>query len=153
LKACLDFFSIDSMDSFMNRFRVQKLVYLVQRLGLNLGYVYNLYRRGPYSSSLAAAAYSVLDDGSPFLAETLRSEEIGILKKAKDFERGFDDKDLEAITTLDYLSVYGYVDEPKPDVEKRLHGLKEWTIGIPRKRMDEYWTRLEDFGLLKSHSC
>lgn len=42
-----------SVDEFDNRLVVQKAVYLLQQRGVELGYPYNWYVRGPYSSRLA----------------------------------------------------------------------------------------------------
>ncbi len=41
-----------------SRFYVQKYVYLAKHFGLDLGYNYNLYVKGPYSSDLALDYYS-----------------------------------------------------------------------------------------------
>jgi uncharacterized protein YwgA len=43
------------------RLKLQKLVYLLQSKGLNLGYAYNWYKHGPYSQTLADDAFTVLN--------------------------------------------------------------------------------------------
>jgi len=43
------------------RLRLQKAVYLTQALGLNLGYHYSWYLRGPYSPSLTQDYYQLAD--------------------------------------------------------------------------------------------
>lgn len=48
-------------DSFDDRLLCQKKVYLLQSLGIDLGYTYNWYVRGPYSPSLTNYIYSNLD--------------------------------------------------------------------------------------------
>lgn len=40
---------LDVKNNFDDRLRLQKYVYLIQRLGLSLGYRFNEYLRGPYS--------------------------------------------------------------------------------------------------------
>ncbi len=47
------------MDTFDDRLILQKAVYLAQEAGVKLGYFYNWYLRGPYSSALAEDAFSV----------------------------------------------------------------------------------------------
>jgi uncharacterized protein YwgA len=42
-----------SVEEFDNRLMVQKGIYLLQQRGVELGYPYNWYVRGPYSSRLA----------------------------------------------------------------------------------------------------
>jgi uncharacterized protein YwgA len=46
-------------EDFDSRLILQKTIYLLQAFGLNLGYRYSWYLRGPYSSELAHATYSV----------------------------------------------------------------------------------------------
>ena len=48
--------------SFEDRLRLQKYVYIMERLGLDLGYSFSGYLRGPYSPDLADDYYSKADD-------------------------------------------------------------------------------------------
>lgn len=50
-----------SMDTFDDRLRLQKFIYLLQAHGIYLGYDYSWYLRGPYCSSLATDGF-ILDD-------------------------------------------------------------------------------------------
>jgi len=135
------------MEDFSSRFKVQKYIYFGIRFGMDLDYYYNLYKRGPYSPSLAAAAFSVLEDDS-FLSEELTDKETKILNRTKKFIEGLSERDLEVITTVDYLVCINYEKLDKKAIEKTLHHLKEWTKDIPRETLDGYWTRLEEFGLI-----
>jgi uncharacterized protein YwgA len=137
------------MDDFSSRFKVQKYFYFGERFGLNLDYVYNLYKRGPYSPSLAAAAFSVLEDDS-FLDEELLTEETKILKRTTDFVEGLSERDLEVITTLDYLVSTNYDELNQQEIVQKLHRLKEWTKEIPEEKLNNYWKRLVEFGLIES---
>ena len=47
------------VNRFNHRLKLQKYVYLARRYGIDLGYRYNLYIRGPYSPELADDYYSV----------------------------------------------------------------------------------------------
>lgn len=51
-----------SMDTFQDRLILQKAIYLVQSVGINLGYHYSWYLKGPYSTSLAADGFSIRDE-------------------------------------------------------------------------------------------
>jgi len=135
------------MEEFSSRFKVQKYIYFCDRLGLNLDYIYNLYKRGPYSPSLAAAAFSVLEDDS-FVSEELSSYEMKILNQTKSFIEGLSERDLEVITTLDYLVCTNYDELDKEEIEQKLHRLKKWTKEISKEQMKRYWKRLVDFGLI-----
>lgn len=48
-------------DSFDDRLVLQKVVYLMQRKGFQIGYSYRWYLRGPYSSELTKDAFAVVD--------------------------------------------------------------------------------------------
>jgi uncharacterized protein YwgA len=49
----------DSEEGFVNRLRLQKLVFIAQEsFGLNFGFTYSIYRYGPYSPQLANYYFS-----------------------------------------------------------------------------------------------
>lgn len=48
-------------NSFDTRLILQKTIYLLQAFGLNIGFHYNWYLRGPYSPDLTRVAYEVVD--------------------------------------------------------------------------------------------
>lgn len=50
-----------SNDSFDNRIIAQKKIYLLQELGIDIGYSYNWYLRGPYSPDLTTYIYNNID--------------------------------------------------------------------------------------------
>lgn len=52
-----------SIGSFSDRLLVQKKIYLAQSLGVDLGYRYNWYLKGPYSPELTTEAYQVIPFG------------------------------------------------------------------------------------------
>ncbi len=45
--------------SFENRLKLQKIIYLLQASGINLGFQFSLYINGPYSPDLTRTAYCV----------------------------------------------------------------------------------------------
>lgn len=50
-----------SMDTFNDRLRLQKFIYLLQMHGVYLGYDFSWYLRGPYCSSLATDGFMLAD--------------------------------------------------------------------------------------------
>lgn len=48
-------------DSFDNRIISQKKIFLLQEMGIDIGYSYNWYIRGPYSPDLTTYIYDNLD--------------------------------------------------------------------------------------------
>lgn len=66
LKLVLDELGMDpSMESFDERLILQKTIYLVQNMGIPLGYHFSWYIRGPYSRDLTADAFANLGAGIP----------------------------------------------------------------------------------------
>lgn len=53
--------NIYSKDSLEDRVIIQKKVYLLQQKGIDLGYEYNWYLKGPYSPTLTKYVYDKLD--------------------------------------------------------------------------------------------
>lgn len=49
-------FNIETLEK---RVELQKSIYLIQRLGFNLGYRFSWYKRGPYSQKLADDSYKI----------------------------------------------------------------------------------------------
>ncbi len=52
-----------SIDTISDRILLQKKVYLVQDIGMPLGYGYSWYIHGPYSTDLTAVAYQIVPEG------------------------------------------------------------------------------------------
>lgn len=49
---------------FEDRLKVQKFVYILQNRGIKLGYKFNFYLYGPYSTDLVRTAFGIQDYGS-----------------------------------------------------------------------------------------
>jgi uncharacterized protein YwgA len=62
-KLCLDVLGVQlDLSAFNQRLVLQKTVYLLQASGLDLGYFFSWYLRGPYCSSLAADLFSAEEE-------------------------------------------------------------------------------------------
>ncbi len=82
-----------------NRIKAQKFVYFGKKLGLPLGYDFDLYLYGPYSSKLADDYYSMSE-------EEWRSGTLAIpesIEKTLHYLRGNDAMFLEIAATLDSI--------------------------------------------------
>jgi uncharacterized protein YwgA len=64
LKLVLDEVEISelSLDTFSQRFNIQKRVYLIQLMGYDLGYRYGWYIKGPYCRHLTADAFTLREE-------------------------------------------------------------------------------------------
>ena len=101
----LNTISVDTGQSFtmrnqMGRFRIQKTVYLLRRLGYPSArrFDFNIYHMGPYSPALAQAYYLLEDDGlrAAGQAGDVPAETLRIVAEAGARSHDF----LEALTTL-----------------------------------------------------
>jgi len=92
-------------EGFINRLKIQKCVYLAKYYGLDLGYEYNMYIYGPYSTELSNDYYSIINNIKDYNKEVNEGFDsmnfLGVVK----------DKDAEwlevAVTLLDLHVEYG----------------------------------------------
>ena len=109
------------MNKFLENFEIrkifQKTVYLLQELGINLGYHFGWYLNGPYSTSLADDGYEMagLRISSKNIRE-LRTElptkdihdRISILFKDLDLENVESAQSLELLASLHFILKHAY---------------------------------------------
>jgi uncharacterized protein YwgA len=63
----------DNEKSFVNRLKIQKYTYLAKYYGLDLGYSHSMYKRGPYSPSLAITYYDLAKNPKSYEIEAKKS--------------------------------------------------------------------------------
>jgi uncharacterized protein YwgA len=64
VQLCLDDLGVDiNMTDFDSRLELQKYIYLVQAFGVDLGFGFSWYLRGPYSSYLADIGFMIHNSG------------------------------------------------------------------------------------------
>ncbi|MGC9107083.1 MAG: hypothetical protein ACP5IE_02690 [Infirmifilum sp.] len=75
---------LDVKNSFDDRLRLQKYVFIMEKLNLNLGYSFNQYLRGPYSPALAMDYYNNSDRIKELRTDhELTEEELRVAEKMK----------------------------------------------------------------------
>lgn len=79
-----------NVEKFEDRIRLQKYVFLLRKFGIDLGYNFDLYVRGPYSRDLSMDYYSLPD----------AKEEIEIPEEFVNLVRDKDIRWLELSTSL-----------------------------------------------------
>ena len=153
----------DVSGSFANRLKLQKALYLIQLTGVDLGYRFSWYLRGPYSTALAKDLFeleSLLQSeekeevsGYQFTAKikSLLSKSVGLLQKPA----GIDLKDeewYELLASLHFLKHIAFIPDVKDKsfdvVYKNLTPDKQnlFGEGIGKKG----WDFLEGFKLIKN---
>jgi len=99
-----------SIDTFDQRKLLQKIVFILQQAGLDLGYSYRWHLSGPYSTDLGQAYYRIAGRQSEYAKRTgnlhLKTEAKAIIGKVrKTLGSGVTDPALlEAISTVLYLN-------------------------------------------------
>ena len=97
-----------SMDEFDDRLRFQKTVYLLQAFGINRGYDFSWYLRGPYCSLAAHDGYDLRDvyDSIPTGSRVFKSDGANKrFKKFCQFVEGKSTRDLEIAASLHYRKI------------------------------------------------
>ncbi|MEZ5334368.1 MAG: hypothetical protein R2741_03565 [Methanolobus sp.] len=105
---------IPNMESFANRLKYQKIIYLLQSFGLSLDYGFNWYLKGPYSSPLARTLFTI--EATPDIYKEsigLRfKNEDAIIAKLEDFKQKLGDN-INNVLYLEVLASLHYINKAK----------------------------------------
>jgi uncharacterized protein YwgA len=153
-----------SLDTFADRLSLQKRIYLIQLTGIDFGYRYNWYLRGPYCPPLTRDAFLLKDeveaeekDYTDYELTDGTIEKIGTAHRIWDLPDGIhvsSEDWLELLASLHYLkhiaywpgnnvtkdSIFQKLVEAKPHFAER-HDL-----------IEAAWSRLDAFGLINEKS-
>lgn len=79
--------NIKSKNSLDDRVIIQKKIYLLQEKQVDLGYAYNWYLKGPYSSALTSYVYDNLDtlNSMEYKTATLNNVVVEKIQKVNEF--------------------------------------------------------------------
>lgn len=149
-----------NISTFTARKVLQKKSYLLQLTGIDLGYRYNWYLKGPYCPALADDVFSLREevkDDDEFKYYELNSEtkeKFGTLKKLevlpKHTQTG-EDEWLELVSSLHYLkhiAYWGGKEDPDfNEVFQKLVNSKPHFEG-KENLAREAWGRLDEVGLI-----
>ena len=142
--------------SIEKRLQLQKIIYLMQTKGLNLGYAFNWYKHGPYSQNLADDAYAVLQAEREKYKAT---EKWRFNKSTRKQIKAFEDilspyinnyRILELVASIDYMNrVWGESSEEKDLVDKLLIRKERLIDGKPVtipdiKTANTVWKQLQE---------
>ncbi len=92
-----------SIDTISDRILLQKKVYLVQDIGMPLGYGYSWYIHGPYSTDLTAVAYQIVPEGCEAIeGKRLKEPFSRMVESVNALETEIDSRDLKIGTVSWY---------------------------------------------------
>lgn len=133
------------MSEFADRLKVQKFIYILQNRGINLGYLYNFYLYGPYSTDLTRTAFQIEDYASKGKVKFTKpavekkfNEIISKLQNHKDEMRW-----LEGASSILFLADMGY---RKEGIYRQLGKKKN---PFKRDEIDKIWQELEQWRWIK----
>ena len=135
-----------SMDEFNDRLRFQKTVYLLQAFGINRGYNFSWYLRGPYCSLAAHDGYDLLDvyDSIPTGSKVFKSAEANKkFKKFCEFVMRKSTTDLEIAASLHYRKITEDGDEAR--IKK---AVEEKRGEFTKEMVDRVWGDMKESDLV-----
>lgn len=151
------------LETFQDRLCLQKKIYLVQVAGLDLGYRYNWYLRGPYCPVLTKNAYLLKEEidnsENEFDDYVLNEKAQEYVETAQQIWNIPSDLSvaepqwIELLASIHYLKAIAYWPElpTKTQVVERLLKAKPDFAGR-QDLIDNAWRCLEEFGLLEKKS-
>ncbi|MDO8633783.1 MAG: hypothetical protein Q7K34_00655 [archaeon] len=116
-----------NMNEYPDRLMLQKIVYLLQETGINFGYDFNWYVKGPYCTQLAADSFDLFEQKIKPKSIKLSEKENKLIKNLKkDFTHTVkSDNELELLGSLVYIRNQMKIKEKSAVIEK-LMSLKPW---------------------------
>ncbi|MBN1215256.1 MAG: hypothetical protein JXA99_07400 [Candidatus Lokiarchaeota archaeon] len=144
----------NAKEDFSKRLVLQKLFYLLQKLGLNLEIKYNFYKYGPYSSDLTDIYYTIMNlsqkDFNYFPEVSFSEEELNIIHKLNTIyqEWGNNIDKLEFYTSVLYIYTDMYLKNQNKDCIKKIVNKYKPRLFI-KYNFDEVLEDLKIQGFLK----
>ena len=138
------------MDDFDGRLRFQKTIQLLQSFGIDLGYYYNWYLRGPYCPDLAKDGFELKDviKKIPKLAiEFAEADDQTRYNNFKKFiqNKKYDPKQLEIASAICFLRNEEGLD--RNTVLKLTEGKRK---AIEMSECEQMWDELENYGVVQA---
>ncbi len=143
-----------SLDGFSNRILTQKTIYLCQVVGVDLGYRYNWYLKGPYSPALTSDAFE-LKDITQFQNVRLKDHVRGKIQVVNDLLAKHHNYDLEKADWSELLVSLHYLRHISPQPVKKtkdevINALCECKNYFTSDQAACAWDELNQMGLIEN---
>ena len=144
------------IDSFEDRLILQKVIYLSQTAGVNLGYYYQWYLYGPYSPSLTRDEYAVamdisagLDESAGWKLDDTSRQRLGKMRAIfKEPQRDKLAKKLELLASVHFLIDRRQVSGA--NTKQITETLKRFNKDFSEENVREALEELKTYGLLQA---
>jgi uncharacterized protein YwgA len=153
-----------SLDTFADRLSLQKRIYLIQLSGVDFGYRYNWYLRGPYCPALTRDAFLLKDEVegeekeyTTYELTDSAIEKIHAVQKIWDLPGGLGvspEDWLELLASLHYLKHVAYWPGNNVAKERIFQKLVEAKPHFAERPdlIEAAWSRLDESGLITKKS-
>ena len=132
-----------NIDTFSERKRLQKLTYLIEVFGIDLGFKFSWYLHGPYNKNLTKVLYREQEAMDRPVQERFEREEekINLLREflGREIHSG---RDLELIVSLHYLLTLARKGEEED--ESAIERLRELKPFFSREEIDYQYRRITE---------
>jgi uncharacterized protein YwgA len=144
-----------TLQTLQDRKIFQKRLYFLEQFGMDLGYDFNFYMYGPYSSSATRDAFD-LQEQRNIAPETLEHviltrEECIVINSLNNFIRSIPGDEahmLELLSSIHYLSHLSYLQNtPRNEIEKLLRQMKP-NFEFTHEEVETAWILLRRFNLI-----
>jgi uncharacterized protein YwgA len=135
-----------SMNSLDDRLRFQKTVYLMQAFGIPLGYNFNWYIRGVYSSRVAEIGFNLKSKIDNIKSTEFSEEKYEVLfKKFLNFIEPFKNE----VMMLEIFSSLHWFAKRKPGLDKEVYiDLVANAKGIDIDTIEKGWDEIQKAGIV-----
>ena len=131
--------------NFSYRLRLQKIVYLLQEQGINLGYTFSWYIYGPYSTALTKDAFNIgnFDEVKPvgFEDEKVKQRFTEFIEKIESKKES--DDWLEIASSIHLLKKM-YSSETKKQIIERVCNKRE-ALKSKKEEIEHIWDELTEW--------
>jgi hypothetical protein len=136
-----------NLNTFAERVRVQKMVYMLKQFGADLGFGFTWYLRGPYSPSLTKTLFNPTSEDARSSRE-LNTIELKVVNDMRNFLGGdfYSADRMELVASLIYLIKHG----PDNDLQTKTKIVKFLRDEKPQYSPDEIeqvWRRISAAGM------
>ena len=133
------------MDSFSNRLKLQKYIYLLQTFGIDVGYSFSWYIYGPYSTQLTRTGFEAQEhfpNVEPLKLKNQQQEKVFIQFQEFIENHKEDDGWLEITSSIHFLKAIN-PDKTKDQIIEEIQNKQDY-FKDQKENINRIWKELEE---------